>query len=190
MGPQEIQVGILKRLRGTPIGRHDAEFGMVYGAQPPYELLKNNLLDFRTMQKLRRFARFWDLVGNSGNFVETTPLFWSRGRQPFWAFWDWSEWLYGRVRRTEGIALVRLMELVFVYLVEEAELGREDVAGALWRDYRRGGRRDKPGFLREYLGESGGEPGWQKGAETTLPKRQARRLAHGPDALPGRDAGV
>ena len=30
------------------------------------------------MQKLRRFARYWDLVGNSGNFVETTPLIWSK----------------------------------------------------------------------------------------------------------------
>ena len=28
--PQEIQVGMLKRLRGTPIVRHDAEWGMVY----------------------------------------------------------------------------------------------------------------------------------------------------------------
>ncbi len=30
LGPQEIQVGILKRLRGTPIVRHDAEFAMRY----------------------------------------------------------------------------------------------------------------------------------------------------------------
>ncbi len=30
LGPQEIQVGILKRLRGTPIVRHDAEWQMVY----------------------------------------------------------------------------------------------------------------------------------------------------------------
>src|SRR5207247_3930379 len=28
--PQEIQVGMLKRLRGTPIVRHDVEWGMVY----------------------------------------------------------------------------------------------------------------------------------------------------------------
>ena len=80
LGPQEIQVGILKRLRGTPIGRHDAEWQMVYGAHPPYEILQNKLVDFATMQRLRRFARYWDLVGNSGNFIETTPLIWSVGR--------------------------------------------------------------------------------------------------------------
>ena len=77
LGPQEIQVGILKRLRGTPIVRHDAEWQMIYNPQPPYEILQNKLIDFATMQRLRRFARYWDLVGNSGNFIETTPLIWS-----------------------------------------------------------------------------------------------------------------
>ncbi len=78
LGPQEIQVGILKRLRGTPIARHDAEWQMIYSPQPPYEILQNKLLDFATMQRLRRFARYWDLVANSGNFIETTPLIWTK----------------------------------------------------------------------------------------------------------------
>ena len=69
LGPHEIQVGILKRLRGTPIVRHDADWRMVYNPHPPYEILQNKLIDFATMQKLRRFARYWDLVGNSGNFI-------------------------------------------------------------------------------------------------------------------------
>ena len=80
LGPQEIQVGILKRLRGTPIVRHDAEWQMVYHARPPYEILQNRLIDFATMQRLRRFAKYWDLVGNSGNFVATTPLIWRKDR--------------------------------------------------------------------------------------------------------------
>src|SRR6266404_4149831 len=82
LSPQEIQVGILKRLRGTPIVRHDAEWGMVYNPNPPYEILQNNLVDFAVMQRMRRFARYWDLVGNSGNFVETTPLLWGASLAP------------------------------------------------------------------------------------------------------------
>ncbi len=76
LGPQEIQVGLLKKLRGAPIARHDAPEAMLYSPAPPYEILRNRLIDFPTMQRLRRFARYWDLVGNSGNFVETLPLFW------------------------------------------------------------------------------------------------------------------
>src|SRR5204862_5652188 len=77
LGPQEIQVGILKRLRGTPIVRHDAEWQMAYNPHPPYEILQNKLIDFATMQKLKRFARYWELVGNSGNFINSCPLIWS-----------------------------------------------------------------------------------------------------------------
>ena len=46
MRPQEIQVGMLKRLRGTPIVRHDAEWGMVYSPHPPYEILQTKLIGF------------------------------------------------------------------------------------------------------------------------------------------------
>ena len=35
---------------------------------------ENRLLDFFTMQRLRRFARYWDLVSNSGVFRETAGL--------------------------------------------------------------------------------------------------------------------
>ncbi len=81
LNPQEIQVGILKRLRGTPIIRHDQTFQMVYSPTPPYEILQNSTLDFPTMQKMRRFSRFWDLIANSGHFLETTPLLWTSPTQ-------------------------------------------------------------------------------------------------------------
>ena len=174
LGPQEIQVGILKRLRGAPIARHDSEWQMVYNPYPPYEILQHRLLDFGAMQQLRRFARFWDLISNSGNFVETTPLVWS-GTTPFTGFLRCSEWLFGRVGRTTGIALVRLMALLFDYLTQEVHLERELVAEALWRDYQRGGRRDKPDFLREFLPAI--QPGITRPSAAPQLPRQARHNA-------------
>jgi radical SAM superfamily enzyme YgiQ (UPF0313 family) len=79
LGPQEIQVGILKRLRGTPIVRHDAEFAMRYAPHPPYEILATRDIAFPDMQRMRRFARYWDLVANSGNFSKTLTLLWGGG---------------------------------------------------------------------------------------------------------------
>jgi len=179
LGPQEIQVGILKRLRGTPIIRHDTDWQMAYNSHPPYEILQNKLLDFATMQKFRRFARYWDLVGNSGNFIESTPLIWNSGlasRSPFHSFMRWSEWLHARIGRTDGIALVRLMELLFEFLRDELGHAPEVVAQALWRDYQRGGRHDKPAFLKDFLPANLEAPSrsLKKGA---LPKRQARHTA-------------
>jgi len=169
--PQEIQVGILKRLRGTPIVCHDAEWRMSYNPHPPYDVLENKLIDFATMQKLRRFARYWDLVGNSGNFVECAPLLWAGVTSPFAAFLHWSEWLHARIGRTDSIALLRLMELLFEFLTRELKQEPRAVAETMWRDYQRGGRHDQPGFLRELL------PGIETGLNRHHPislKRQAR----------------
>ena len=151
--PQEIQVGMLKRLRGTPIIRHDAGWEMTYSPDPPYEILQNKLVSFADMQRMRRFARYWDLVGNSGNFVETTPLIWSGASSPFVAFMRWSDWLFARVGRKSGIALPRLMEWLFEFLTTESGLSHSVAANSLWRDYRRACRSDKPGFLRGYITE-------------------------------------
>jgi radical SAM superfamily enzyme YgiQ (UPF0313 family) len=175
LGPQEIQVGILKRLRGTPIVRHDAEWQMTYGAQPPYEILQNRLINFATMQRLRRFAKYWDLVGNSGNFLETAPLLWRDG-SPFQIFLRFSDWLYAELGRTDTIALVRLAEKLFEFLTGELALEKFSTAEILARDWRRGGRRDAPEFLREFL-PAEHLPRAAVGEKSSLPKRQARHLA-------------
>jgi hypothetical protein len=164
---------MLKRLRGTPIIHHDKEWQMTYNPEPPYEVLQTKLIDFSTMQRIRRFARYWDLVGNSGNFLESTPLLWSDGTSPFYAFMRWSEWLHSKSGSTGGIALVRLMEFLFEYLTSELTLGTNEVAAAIWRDYQRGGRRDKPSFLRHFLPQEVLEV-TRKLKPDHLPKRQAR----------------
>lgn len=109
--PQEIQVGMLKRLRGTPITRHDAEWRMTYSPHPPYEVLQTKLIDFPTMQRLRRFARYWDLVANSGHFP---GLEWT-----FAEFLKFSDWLYAETKQTHAIARSRLAELLGTYLGRE-----------------------------------------------------------------------
>jgi hypothetical protein len=173
LGPQEIQVGILKRLRGTPIVRHDKEWEMIYSAHPPYEILRNKLLDFGTLQRLGRFARYWDLTANSGNFTETTPLIWSRGQGAFAAFMDFSGWFYARIGRRHGIALETLAELLFEYLTSRAGVAPETAAPALWSDWRRGGRREKPPFLAAHILDEAVQPARPSGL---APKRQARHL--------------
>ena len=185
--PQEIQVGILKRLRGTPISRHDAEWQMIYNTHAPYEILQNKLLSFAEIQRLRRFAKYWELVGNSGNFVETTPLLWrdrlqdsvteqshgglrisslQRGGSPFAGFMVFTDWLFARVKRTDSIALARLMQFLFEFLTQERRLKPSLVAETLWGDYQRGGRSDKPSFLAQYL--------------SGPPVNGAVKLGHGP----------
>jgi radical SAM superfamily enzyme YgiQ (UPF0313 family) len=186
LGPQEIQVGILKRLRGTPIGRHDAEWQMVYDPHPPYEILQNGSIDFSTMHRLRRFARYWDLIGNSGNFVQTLPLIWNlrQGQNPypvesspFYSFLRLTEWLYATLSRTDSIALARLMQLLFRFLTEQVGHSPEKIALSLWADYARGDRADKPSFLKPFLPDHGPQVTPFPSGAPKLPKRQARHAA-------------
>ena len=171
--PQEIQVGILKRLRGTPIVRHDAEHRMVYSSHPPYEILQNAELDFPTMQRMRRFARFWDLLGNSGNFVATTPLLWASDASPFQSFLAYTDWLYAQIQRTHTIALETLARQLWIYLTEQAGRDRAQVAAALAGDWRRTGRKDLPPWLGENL--AGDSP--EAVPRRKSPPRQSRHAA-------------
>ena len=90
--PQEIQLGILKRLRGAPLNRHNADFELRYNPAAPYNILSTRDIDFATMQRVNRFARFWDMIGNSGRFKQTLPLILEQ--QPFNNFMELSDCLY------------------------------------------------------------------------------------------------
>lgn len=150
MGPHEIQVGVLKRLRGTPIVRHDAEHGMQYAADAPYEIVQTAAVPFAVMQDLKRFARYWDLVGNSGNWNATLAVLLA-GPSAFAAFDAFARWLHTTTRQTAGIALHRLAGLLWQWLVDERALPAEVVGRAMAADYARCARHDWPEFLRPWV---------------------------------------
>jgi radical SAM superfamily enzyme YgiQ (UPF0313 family) len=174
--PQEIQVGILKRLRGTPITRHDRECQMIYSPHPPYEVLSTKSIGFRDLHRMRRFARYWDLIANSGNFIETAPLIWSDG-SAFTNFMHLSDWLFETSGQTHAIALSKLVERMFRYLTEQQGLAPERVGAAMWRDYQRGGRSDRPAVLKAYLASVENSLASPISVGSDLPARQARRLS-------------
>lgn len=171
LGPHEIQVGHLKRLRGAPISRHDADWGMVWSPLPPYELLANRLLEFATVRRLARFARFWDLIGNSGHFQQTRSLIRADG-SPFESFLRLSDRLYARFGRHHSIALPRLMEAVFDLLVHEDGQDPQQVAAAMAHDWLRPGRRDLPPFLQPWA------PPPRRSAAPAAPQAPPRQRRH------------
>lgn len=171
LDPQEIQVGILKRLRGTPIVRHTEEFAMRYSDEPPYEVLENRDVSFLEMQKMERFARYWDLVSNSGNFPNSRTFIWQGEPSRFSAFMDFSEWLYARVGRRASIQLKALSEFLLEYLVGRRGLSADEVGPVIALDYQRGGRADLPRTLRPFASVVSRQP------EATLAlKRQQRAI--------------
>lgn len=149
-GPHEIQFGILKRLRGAPIDRHTQDFDMRYSPDPPYEILSTNVMDFATMQRLQRFARYWDLVANSGRFSRTLSLLLNiksdeldtQKISPFRSFIAFADWLYAHTGKTHQIALERLFDLIHTWLLEQG-LPREAIDLAIEADYQASGAKGR-----------------------------------------------
>lgn len=109
--PHEIQVGILKRLKGTPIIRHDAPFRMHYSPHPPFEIIETSTMDMATLQRIKIFSKFWDKIANSGRFGELMASL--KSHNPPRSMYQWmmalSLFLYGRFQRTHSIALDELI---------------------------------------------------------------------------------
>ena len=145
MNPHEIQVGVLKRLRGTPIIRHSIEYDMRYSPTAPYEILSNNIIDFKEMQKLKRFARYWDMIANSGRFKHTKDFL--LGSNPFENFLSLSNWLYSETQQTHKLALPRLFKLLFNFLTNELKRDKQETIDFLLLDYEAAGFSGQPSFL-------------------------------------------
>lgn len=177
LNPQEIQVGILKRLRGTPILRHDQEYAMLYSDSPPYEVLSTSAIPFAEMMEMKRFARFWEAVANRGRFPRILPIL--LGDSPFQSFLDFTRWALPRLKTTREMPHHKLAEMIFTYLVDELQLELLPCAEAMLADFTEDGKRHPPGFLyertqipRELL-----RPVKAPAPPRTLPERQARHLA-------------
>ena len=151
LGPHEIQLGILKKLPGAPIVRHDDAFAMRYHSAPPYEILATRDWPAEHLARTARFAHYWDAIVNSQRFIPAAPLIWNGAPSVFAAFLALSDWLGARFPREHGVPLADLVAALFDYLTQVRGLSPETAAEALIRGYRHAGARDVPAALAPHL---------------------------------------
>lgn len=147
--PHEIQMGILKRLRGAPLNRHNEDYQLRYNPEAPYNILTTRDITFSEMQRVNRFARYWDMIGNSGRFTNTLPLILME--QPFDRFMQLSDTLHVLAGSSWKIALKRLFELIYIILTEHLSLSKESVKQALALDYSRTKLKGIPAYEQEMI---------------------------------------
>ncbi len=153
LGPGEIQVGILKLLKGTPLARHREPFALVFNPAPPYDLLASRALPFATMQRLKRFARFFELLANSGRFPRALErVIAAGGGRPFAALLALSDHLWTALRRDHGISEGVLYDAVRAYLIAGMNQQAVEVDALLAEDFLDG--RGNPQGLMKGLPEA------------------------------------
>lgn len=139
LNPQEIQLGILKRLRGAPINRHTDAYQMRYNPKSPYNILSTKDINFESLQRINRFARFWDMIANSGRFKNSLPLI--IGNEPFERFLEFSDELYKQAGRTSKISLKRVFELFYSVATEHMVVKPDIARNALDLDFQQSGQK-------------------------------------------------
>ncbi|HXE40695.1 MAG TPA: B12-binding domain-containing radical SAM protein, partial [Azonexus sp.] len=135
-------------------------------------------VDADTMQRFARFARYWDLLANSGRFRQTLPLLLEaaepgRAPSPFQAFLDFADWLWQTTGLTSGLSPEALVDALFDYLGNYLGLPAQALTAALLADYVASGARGSPQVLRGRLPPRAAS----KQSERQLVHRQAQHRA-------------
>lgn len=71
MGPQQLQLGFLKVLKGSKMQERAKGFGICYQSAPPYEVLYTDWLSYGDVLRLKRIEEMVELYYNSNQFTYT-----------------------------------------------------------------------------------------------------------------------
>lgn len=83
MSPNQLQLGFLKVLKGSPMEQRTDEYGIVYGSKPPYEVLYTKWLSFDDVLKLKGIEEMVEIYYNSNQFTHILPVLIQEFSSPF-----------------------------------------------------------------------------------------------------------
>ena len=119
-----------------------------------------------------RFARYWDLIGNSGRFTSTLPLL--LNADAFERFMALSDWLFQTTTQTHRFALTKLFELIHKFMTSSDLWNTTDVEQALLEDFKANKLKGLPKFSRQL---SNSVTSKTPSSQTTAAQRQQRHIS-------------
>ena len=83
MEPEQLQLGFLKVLKGSPMEKAAGQYGIVYKKQAPYEVLFTNWISYDEILKLKKIEEMVELYYNSHQFSKTIKVLETNFSSPF-----------------------------------------------------------------------------------------------------------
>jgi len=83
MTPNQLQLGFLKVLKGSPMEQQALQYGIVYASNPPYEVLYTKWLSFDDVLRLKGIEEMVELYYNSSQFTHVLPVLAQEFSSPF-----------------------------------------------------------------------------------------------------------
>lgn len=116
--PEEIQLGFLKLLKGSPMRLEAEKWGMVYSPYPPYEILKTNTMSYEEIMKLKKIEEVLDKYYNSQKFVNILKYFENKFETPYDFYYSLGNYFYNKGYLNRSISSADYYK-VFVEFNEE-----------------------------------------------------------------------
>lgn len=83
MKPEQLQLGFLKVLKGSPMEERAEEYGLVYQSRPVYEVLYTKWLSYEDVCKLKGIEEMVEIYYNSNQFTHILPVLLKEFEGPF-----------------------------------------------------------------------------------------------------------
>lgn len=120
LAPQQLQINLLKHLKGTPLSRHSQAFGMVYESRPPFEVLETSEIGIELMNRLRKFSKVWTLFYNREKLRESLPFVWMGSENSYACFQAFTAFVWSRFGRAHRISLLDQARVLSDFVEEKS----------------------------------------------------------------------
>lgn len=81
--PEQFQLGFLKLLKGSGLRERAEHYGLIYKAEPPYEILYTSHISFKEILRLHSIDELVDRYYNSGRFENILNYLFEAFQTPF-----------------------------------------------------------------------------------------------------------
>ncbi len=147
LGPDQLQLGFLKVLRGSPIYDRREEFGIVYSPHPPYEVLYTKWLSYGDVIRLKGIEEMVEVYYNSGQFPASVAGLARCFQRPF-RFYERLAQYYDK-NGLSGIShsRIRRYEILRDFACQETDMAEDVLSQLLTYDcYLRENVKNRPSF--------------------------------------------
>lgn len=147
--PHEIQIGLLKRLRGTPIIRHERAGRLVFEPGAPYPVRRTDALSEAEVDELVHLARFHERIVNAGRLPRLSSAVLERADRTaapvssFDRLRALSSFLLRRFGRSHGIGFEALVDAVRDFSAHAGIVDAREADALAIDDYRSSGARGR-----------------------------------------------
>jgi radical SAM superfamily enzyme YgiQ (UPF0313 family) len=186
--PQQLQLGFLKVLKGSPLALRAGELGLIYSHMPPYEILATPHLPYDDLLRLKQIEALLDVYYNSGQFTRTLSRLEAAYTDPFSLYKDMAAFWQGHGLGTDPSSRESRYEALLAFVNHtfptETQVYRELL---LYDMYLRENLKSRPKFafpqesykeeIRQFYRQEALAPKYLQGYDPCTP-RQLQRMTH------------